>query len=109
MLPQFVENFVHFKGGQHRFDQHRGLDGSLRHTELALRLDQISMHPPKRVIDIPEPYYAHYFDLMPFARELLTQDAPTTRAYLRLTLTHMRDELVERMDPAEMAGKLRQG
>jgi hypothetical protein len=77
--------------------------------ELARKLDQIGTHPPKSVIDIPEPYFAHYFDLMPFARELLTQDAPTTRAYLRLTLTHMRDDLVKRMDPAEMAGKLRRG
>ena len=51
----------------------------------------------------------HYFDLMPFDKELLTKDAPTTRGYLRLTLTNMRDELVERMDPAEMAGKLRRG
>ena len=47
--------------------------------------------------------------MMPFDKELLTKDEPTTLAYLRLTLTDMRDKLVERMDPAEMAGKLRRG
>lgn len=77
--------------------------------ELARKLDQIGTHPPKAVTDIPESYVAHYFDMMPFARELLTPDTPTMRAYLRLTLTHMRDDLARRMDAAEMAEKLRQG
>jgi hypothetical protein len=77
--------------------------------DLARKLDQIGTHPPKSVIDIPEPYVARYFDMMPFARELLTKDEPTTRAYLRLTLTHMRDDLVKRMDAADMADKLRKG
>ena len=34
-------------------------------AELALRLEQISMHPPKRVIDIPEQYVKRYFEMMP--------------------------------------------
>ena len=77
--------------------------------ELALALERISTHPPKRVTDIPHPYVTRYFAMMPFDKELLTNDEPTTLAYLRLTLTNMRDKLVERMDPAEMAGKLRHG
>jgi hypothetical protein len=75
--------------------------------ELAAKLDQIGTHPPKRVIDIPESYAERYFNMMPFDKELLTNDVPTTRSYLRLTLTNIRDEMVKRMDAAEIAAKLR--
>jgi hypothetical protein len=46
---------------------------------------------------------------MPFDKELLTNDVPTTRSYLRLNLTHLRDELVKRIDAADMTAKLRIG
>jgi hypothetical protein len=75
--------------------------------ELARKLDQIGTHPPKLVIDIPEPYAERYFNMMPFDKNLLTNDVPTTRSYLRLNLTHIRDELVKRMNAADMAAKLR--
>jgi hypothetical protein len=75
--------------------------------ELARKLDQIGTHPPKSVIDIPEPYAERYFNMMPFDKSLLTNDVPTTRNYLRLTLTNIRDEMVKRMDAAAMAVKLR--
>jgi hypothetical protein len=74
--------------------------------ELALKLDQVGLHPPKRVIDIPEPYAERYFNMMPFEKELLSQDVPTTRSYLRLNLTHVRDELAKRMDAADMVRRL---
>lgn len=77
--------------------------------ELALKLDQVGTHPPKRVIDIPEPYAERYFNMMPFDKALLTNDVPTTRNYLRLTLTNIRDEMVKRTDAAAMAAKLRTG
>jgi hypothetical protein len=77
--------------------------------ELALKLDQVGTHPPKLVIDIPEPYAERYFNMMPFDKNLLTNDIPTTRAYLRLNLTHIRDELVKRMDAADMTARLRAG
>jgi hypothetical protein len=77
--------------------------------ELSRKLDQIGTHPPKSVTDIPEPYAERYFNMMPFDKKLLTNDVPTTRAYLRLNLTHLRDELVKRMDAADMAAKLRRG
>jgi hypothetical protein len=77
--------------------------------EVARKLDQVGMHPPKRVIDIPEPYVERYFNLMPFEKALLTDDIPTTRSYLRLTLTNLRDDLVKRMDAVDMAGRLRAG
>jgi hypothetical protein len=78
-------------------------------NELARKLDQIGTHLPKRVIDIPEPYAERYFNMMPFEKALLTEDVPTTRSYLRLTLTNIRDELVKRMDAADMAERLRTG
>lgn len=78
-------------------------------SELSLKLDQLSMHPPKLVTDIPVPYAERYFNLMPFDKELLTNDLPTTRSYLRLTLTNIRDELVKRMDAPAVIVALRTG
>ena len=75
--------------------------------ELASKLNQIGMHLPKRVIDIPEPYAERYFHMMPFDKDLLSNDVPTTRSYLCLTLTNIRDEMVKRMDAAGMVEKLR--
>ena len=74
--------------------------------ELARKLDQIGIHPPKLVTDIPEPYAERYFNMMPFDKALLTNDVPTTRSYLRLTLTNIRDELLKRMDAAALAALL---
>lgn len=74
--------------------------------ELAIKLDQIGTHPPKPVGDIPGPYSERYFNLMPFDKALLTNDVPTTHAYLRLTLINIRDELVKRMDSKAMAALL---
>jgi hypothetical protein len=82
-------------------------DWQAARAELAQKLDQIGLHPPKRVIDIPEIYAERYFNLMPFDKSLLTNDVPTTHAYLRLNLTNMRDELVKRMDAPAVAAALR--
>ena len=72
-------------------------------AELALRLDQISLHPPKRVIDIPEQYVKRYFEMMPIHESMRTRDIGTTLAYLKLTLANMHEELNKRMDAAAMA------
>jgi hypothetical protein len=77
--------------------------------ELARKLDQLGLHPPKLVIDIPVPYAERYFNLMPFDKELLTNDVPTTRSYLRLTLTNIRDELAKRLDAPAVAVARRAG
>lgn len=74
--------------------------------DLARKLDQIGTHPPKLVTDIPEPYAERYFNMMPFDKELLSQDVPTTRSYLRLTLINIRDELVKRVDAPAVAEAL---
>jgi hypothetical protein len=75
--------------------------------ELSRKLDQIGTHPPKRVTDIPEPYAERYFSMMPFDKALLTNDVPTTRSYLRLTLTNIRDELTKRMDARAISALLK--
>ena len=60
-------------------------------AELARRLQLIGLHPPKRVIDIPEQWAQAYFDLMPIHEKLRGRDFPTTRNYLRVaTLQHPR-------------------
>lgn len=73
---------------------------------LLLRLERIGTHPPKRVIDIPEPYIDAYWKLMPFDERIKTDDKPTTLAYLKMTLSRMADELTQRMDAAAMARTL---
>jgi hypothetical protein len=73
-----------------------------------LHLERLSTHPPKRVIDIPVPFADRYFDMMPFDKQFLTQDAPTARAFMQLTLVKMQEDLTKRMDAADMARKLRE-
>lgn len=78
-------------------------------AELALHLERLSTHPPKRVIDIPVPFVDRVFSLMPIHKELLTEDAPTSRGFLQLNLVQMQEELNRRMDVAAMAARLRGG
>ena len=74
---------------------------------LALHLERLSTHPPKRIIDIPVPFAERYFEMMPFDKQFLTPDAPTARGFLQLQLVSVSEQLSERMDAAEMAGRLR--
>ena len=67
------------------------------------------MHPPKRVIDIPEQYVKRYFEMMPIHESMRTRDIGTTLGYLKLTLVNMHEELNKRMDAAAMAQELRKG
>jgi len=75
-------------------------------TELERRLQLIGLHPPKRAIDIPEPYAKIYFDLMPIHEKLRGRDYPTTRNYLKVTLCNIHDELTKRMDAGAVAALL---
>lgn len=76
-------------------------------SELGRKLGLVGLRPPRRVIDIPEAYARRYFNLMPFNKDVLTRDMPTTRSYLQLTLTNIRDELIKRMDALKMVRALR--
>jgi hypothetical protein len=81
--------------------------GSLR-DDLARRLQLVGLHPPKRVIDICEPYAQLYFDLMPIHEKLRGRDFPTTRSYLKVTLCNIHDELTKRLNAQAVAKLLSQ-
>jgi hypothetical protein len=75
-------------------------------SELVQRLAGVALHPPKRVIDIPQPFAAKYFDLMPIHEKLRGQDFPTMRSYLQVSLCNIHDELLKRMDARSMVQSL---
>ena len=77
-------------------------------ADLALHLERLSTHPPKRVIDIPVPFAERYFAMMPFDKPFLTPDAPTARSFMQLQLVAMQEELLRRMDTAQILLSLRQ-
>jgi hypothetical protein len=76
-------------------------------AELARRLQLIGLHPPKSAKDIPEPFAQAYWDLMPIHEKLRTQDFPTTRSYLRITMCNIHEEFSKRVDGPEVAESLR--
>ncbi|HVY00120.1 MAG TPA: hypothetical protein VHA55_10070 [Pseudorhodoplanes sp.] len=78
-------------------------------ADLALRLARIAAHPPKRVIDIPEPYAEKIFKLMPIHESMRSPDTPTTRNFLKLNLVHMHEELRKRIEAGAMARLLISG
>ena len=68
--------------------------------ELDRRLKLIGVHPPKRAMDIQEPYAQAYFDTMPIHEKLRGRDSPTIQNYLKVTLCNVHDELSKRIDRA---------
>jgi hypothetical protein len=79
-------------------------------NELSVRLDRIGLHPPKRAMDIPEPFAEAYFALMPIHESLRGSDFPTLKSYLKVTLCNVHDELTKRLDAPAIAAELgRQG
>lgn len=77
--------------------------------ELARRLQQIGLHPPKRAYDVAEPFARAYFDLMPIHKKLRTSELPTLHSYLKVTLCNIHDELSKRLDAEATAAALRAG
>jgi hypothetical protein len=75
-------------------------------AELSRRLRSLSLHPPKQVKDIPEPYARTYWDLMPIKKEIRSADFPTTRSYLMVALCNIHDELTKRSDLPLLAADL---
>lgn len=67
-------------------------------AELVTRLDQLSLHPPKRAIDIPQTYIQSYFDAMPIHEKLKKTDFHTTHNYLKVVLCNVHEELENRLD-----------
>jgi hypothetical protein len=79
---------------------------SAARAELALRLQHIGLHAPKRSFDICEPWTDTYFNLMPIHEKLRGPDYPTIRNYLRVTLCNIHDEFTKRMDADALVGML---
>jgi hypothetical protein len=72
-------------------------------ADLERRLQGIGLHPPKRAMDIPEPFAQIYFDLMPIHEKLRGRDFPTTHNYLKVTLCNIHDELTKRLEAQPLA------
>jgi hypothetical protein len=72
-------------------------------ADLALRLEHIALHPPKRAMDIPEPLAKPYFDLMPIHQKLRGRDFSTTHNYLKVTMCNIHAELTRRLDMTAIA------
>ena len=79
---------------------------SAKRFELERRLQLISLHPRKRVIDISAPFEKAYFDLLPIHEKLRQSDFPTTCNYLKVTLCNIHDELAKRLDKQPLAEAL---
>lgn len=78
--------------------------------ELSEHLGRIGLHPPKRAMDIPEPFAEAYFALMPIHESLRGPDFPTLKSYLKVTLCNVHDELTKRLDAPAIEVELgRQG
>lgn len=75
--------------------------------DLALHMDRLSLHPPKRANDIPVSFADRYFEMMPYDKPFLTPDAPTARGFMQLHLIKIKEELEERMDVEEALRTLR--
>ncbi|MDI1347318.1 MAG: hypothetical protein PSV22_25005 [Pseudolabrys sp.] len=72
-------------------------------ADLERRLRQISLHPVKRALEVPEQYATLYFDLMPIHEKLRGRDFETTHNYLKVTLCNIHDELTKRIEGQPLA------
>ena len=73
---------------------------------LSQHLDQIGLHPPKPVKDMPVPFTQTYFDLMPIHQKLRAPDFPAIGNYLRVSLINIHDDLIARIDIPAVARSL---
>jgi hypothetical protein len=78
-------------------------------AELERRLKLIGFHATKWAKDVPEQFAESYFNLLPIHEKLRGRDFPTTRNYLRVTMTNVHDELTKRLDAPATAESLRTG
>jgi hypothetical protein len=76
---------------------------------LALRCDQVGLHPPKPVKDIPIPFAQCFFDNMPIHERLREHDFELIRNQLRVNLISMHRDFVKRAHLTTLADDLTQG
>lgn len=74
--------------------------------ELAARIDQIALHPPKLVKDIPVPFAQVFFDNMPIHKRLRALDFELIRNQLRVNLISMQRDLLKAADLKALAADL---
>jgi hypothetical protein len=75
-------------------------------ADLKRRLDQVGLHPPKFVKDVPVPLADAYFALMPIHEKLRAADHHAITNYLRVSLINIHDELIRRLDVPAVAQSL---
>jgi hypothetical protein len=72
--------------------------------KLGIRIDQIALHPPKPVKDIPVPFAQVFFDNMPIHERLRENDFELIRNQLRVNLLSMQRDFLKVADlPALVA------
>jgi hypothetical protein len=74
--------------------------------ELAHRLALIGTHAVKPAKDIPVPYAASYFALMPIHKKLRASELPTITNYLRVSMCNIHEEFTSRIDAPALAQAL---
>jgi hypothetical protein len=74
--------------------------------EIVQALNRTGIHQTKKVFEIPERYAQRYFELMPIHELMRSEDLPTMRSYLRITLTNIHDMFSRRADISALAPML---
>lgn len=74
--------------------------------ELAIRCDQIALHPSKQVKDIPLPFAQVFFDNMPIHEKLREQDFELIRDQLRINLISMHRDFHRYADLPRLAANV---
>ena len=73
---------------------------------LAVRCEQMALHPPKRVKDIPVPFAQTFFDNMPIAEELRQNDFELIRSQIRVNVINMHRDFLQVADLPALAAAL---
>jgi hypothetical protein len=84
-----------------------GESWSALRADLKRHLQQLALHPPKRAMDVPEPFAKAYFNEMPIEKKLRAPDFPSITGYLRVSLCNIHDEFMKRLDRAALPDLLR--
>jgi len=75
-------------------------------ADLARRIDQVALHPPKLVKDIPIPFAQVFFDNMPIHERLREHDFVQIRDQLRVNLLSMHRDFTKYADLPVLAAAI---
>jgi hypothetical protein len=65
-----------------------------------------TLHPIRRIIDIPARYVERYVAAMPIHDKLKSNDAATIHNYLKANLCHVHDKFLQRSDMSSLLADL---